>query len=80
MSPTGFQQLQVSELRSKKDKANEGEPYYPAAAGLGSEWLWLPCSPTCDLPESIDIDKRPVKKFRQSLLGAPVAARGRENK
>lgn len=29
MSPAGFQQLQVSELRSKKDKANKGELYYP---------------------------------------------------
>lgn len=55
-------------------------PLGTAAAGLGSGWLWLRFSPTRDLPESIDIDKRPVKKFRQSLLGAPAAPRGSENK
>ena len=32
------------------------------------------------LPQSIEIDKRPVKKFRQGFTGAPVAAGGSENK
>ena len=26
------------------------------------------------LPQSIEIDKKPVKKFRQAFIGAPAAA------
>ena len=32
------------------------------------------------LPQSIEIDKKPVKKFRQAFIGAPAAAGGNENK
>ena len=32
------------------------------------------------LPQLLEIDKRPAKKFRRSYTGAPVAAGGRENK
>ena len=32
------------------------------------------------LPQSIEIDKRPDKKFRQRFTGAPAAAAGSENK
>ena len=32
------------------------------------------------LPQSIEIDQRPGKKFRRGFIGAPAAAGGRENK
>ena len=32
------------------------------------------------LPQSIDVNQRPVKKFRQGFIGAPAAAGGSENK
>ena len=31
-------------------------------------------------PQSIEIDQRPDKKFRQGFIGAPATAGGRENK
>ena len=32
------------------------------------------------LPQSIEIDQKPDKKFRQGFIGAPVAAEGSENR
>ena len=32
------------------------------------------------LPQSIEIDRRPDKKFRQGFIGTPAAAAGIENK
>ena len=33
-----------------------------------------------DLPQSIRIDQRPGKKYRQGFIGAPAAAAGNKNK
>ena len=48
----------------------------------GAESLVLALIPTrvLDLPQSVETDQRPDKKFRQGSTGAPAAAGGGENK
>ena len=45
----------------------------------GTWFLVLPIS-ILGHPQSIEIDKKPDKKFRQGFIGAPAAAPGSENK
>lgn len=45
-----------------------------------SEQLEVLLSRVLSLPQSTEIEKRPVRKLRQSFTRAPVAAGGIENK
>ena len=49
---------------------------------LGAESLVLALIPTrvLDLPQSVETDQRPDKKFRQGSTGAPAAAGGGESR
>lgn len=68
------------ELVKKKKKSSFFNMFEGRPVGFPCDFQSEQLSRVLSLPQSTEIEKRPVRKLRRSFIGAPVAARGIANK